>query len=458
MIETTDPPSRMADFRAAIAGFIRDRHEAKTQGMDAEAAAALASRYDYSAWLADAARRVRQIQAVTHVLKATHPDARGSSLHVAPTTLPSRSEIGTHTLGADYADDIVGNAAALDVYKFLKLQVEGRRLLDWLLQDDADLLAALDDDPAIARTWADAFKALVRPASALASHVKAKQVYWLVADDPSDDAGFHLLQPMFSSALAHAVHAEINDARFGEANTEARRAYYAKPKQSHDGVYREYRNLAVRKLGGSKPQNISQLNSERGGVNYLFNSLPPRWQAHPKNFYHIGTAFVLLKRHEGVPALLRQLRRLLEKNPKPTMETRQQREDIEQSLGMALAAFGLATQQRLPAGWTRDADCELPLYEQLWLDPGRARLAPRENHEEEDAAFASAFEWKDWPDEVATRFALEINAILRKHGLPVGDVEVRHWARQAIVEAVDWPATMRRRVTPLPSAQEATYG
>jgi CRISPR-associated protein Csy1 len=450
MIEATAPPSRTAVFRAAIAGFIRDRYAAKTKGMDEEAAAAVAPRYDYGVWLADAARRVGQIQAVTHVLKATHPDARGSSLHVPPATLPPRAEIGTHSLGADFAEDVVGNAAALDVYKLLKLPVEGRRLLDWLLQDDADLLAALDNDEKIARTWADAFKALVRPADTLASHEKAKQVYWLHAGNPTDEAGFHLLQPLFSSTLMHAVHAEINDARFGDANKEARHAYYAKPKQPHDGVYREYRNLAARKLGGSKPQNISQLNSERGGTNYLLDSLPPKWQAgEAKNFLHIDTAFLRFKRYEDVPVMLRRLCRFLEANPKPTMETRQQREAIEQSLGVALAAFGLTVQQRLSAGWTRDADCKLPLYEQLWLDPGRAQ---------DDAAFAAAYEWKDWPDEVATRFALEINAILRKRELPVGDVEVKHWAKQAIVEVVDWPATMRRRAVPLPSTQEAAHG
>jgi CRISPR-associated protein Csy1 len=456
MIEATAPPSRTAVFRAAIAGFIRERYEAKAKGKDEEEAAAVAPRYDYGVWLADAARRVGQIQVVTHVLKATHPDARGSSLHVPPATLPPRAEIGTHTLGADFAEDVVGNAGALDVYELLKLPVEGRRLLDWLLQDNADLLAALNDDPAMARAWADSFKALMRPADALTSHEKAKQVYWLHAGDPTDDAGFHLLQPLFSSTLMHAVHTEINDACFGDANKEARQA--RREKQPHDGVYLEYRNLVARILGGSNKQNIGALNVKRNGINYLLDSLPPKWQEHPKNFLHIDTAFTRFKRHENVPALLRRLCRLLQANPKPTMETRQQREAIEQSLGVALAAFGLAVQQRLPAGWTRDADCELPLCEQLWLDPGRAQLLPREDHEEEDTAFSTAYEWKDWPDEVATRFAQEINAILRKHGLPVGDVEVDHWAKQALVEVVDWPATMRRRAVPLPSAQEAAHG
>src|SRR5690606_1053760 len=113
--------ARSIVFRQAITAFIQERCEAKVKGLDAEEAASQAAKYDYHTWLADAARRVTQIQAVTHVLKATHPDARGSSLYVRPKALPQHADIGTHLLGDNYDDDIVGNAAALDVYKFLKV-------------------------------------------------------------------------------------------------------------------------------------------------------------------------------------------------------------------------------------------------------------------------------------------------------------------------------------------------
>ncbi|GHU28914.1 type I-F CRISPR-associated protein Csy1 [Betaproteobacteria bacterium] len=458
MTETTSQNSRTAAFRAAIAHFINERFEAKRKGADDATAASLAARYEYSAWLADAARRVGQIQAVTHVLKATHPDARGSSFHVTPERLPQHLEIGTHSLGEHYADDIVGNAAALDVYKFLKVEVKNRRLLDWFLQDDTDLLSALHDNKATAQEWAAAFKGLVRPSSAaLASHEKAKQVYWCCSGEPTDDAGFHLLQPLFSSTLAHAVHAEISEARFGEANAKARHAKWNK--QPHDGIYQNYHNLVANKLGGTKPQNISQLNSERGGINYLLASLPPPpWgQERPVSFLGIDSVFSHFLRSKDAYLLIQALRQLLKSNPDPTMETRIKRERIEQELGKALAAFGLEVRYRLHAGWTRNEDCKLHLSEQLWLDPERAELPPRADHEAEDIAFTQAFEWKDWPDEVATRFARELNDILHKAKLPVGDTELKHWAKQAIVDA-DWPATMQRRAVLSQSAEEQTHG
>lgn len=90
-----------------------------------------------------------------------------------------------------------------------------------------------------------------------------------------NDANYHLLAPLYASSLAHRVFQTINEERFGEAAKEARQA-------RREGLFvqqavHEYPQLVVQKLGGTKPQNISQLNSERGGNNYLLASLPPIW-------------------------------------------------------------------------------------------------------------------------------------------------------------------------------------
>jgi len=439
-------------FRAAIAGFIEARREAKLKGKDDDADTA--SKYDYATWLTDAARRVGQIQAVTHILKATHPDARGSSLHIAPSHLQQHTEIGSHLLGEDYAEDVVGNAAALDVFKLLKLDVDGRRLLDWMQAGDADLLAALSEDAEQAHSWMKAFASLVREEAQATSHPLAKQLYWLAGEDPRDDAQYHLLQPMFSSSLAHAVHADIQDARFGEANKEARQA--KRDNKPADATYRDYRDLVARKLGGTKPQNISQLNSERGGVNYLLASLPPpAWKP------GAGTSLLRLdsmfdekhgafNRFGGVRELLRALASLLKNNPDPTMETRNHRETIEQALGQELAMFGVAVRGSYTAGWTRDEACQLPLCEQLWLDPDRTELPLRDDPEhphwrEDDLAFNEAYDFGDWPDEVAGRFGRWLNGQLRKRSdklAMLGEAEMRHFARQAILD-VAWPIPLQ---------------
>lgn len=445
MSEESERSSRSERFRSAIAAFIEARREAKLKGKEDDADTA--SKYDYVTWLADAARRVGQIQAVTHVLKATHPDARGSSLHVVPDSLPQRPEIGTHVLDDDYAEDVVGNAAALDVFKFLKIEVDGRRLLNWMQAGDADLGNALHPDAVVASDWMEKFGSLVRN-PAPASHGAAKQVYWLDGETPTSNDQYHLLQPLFSSSLAHTVHADIQDARFGEGNKLARQAFRAK--ERHKAPYRDYRNLVARKLGGTKPQNISQLNSERGGINYLLASLPPRsWRQFElrslKNSNDLWTQFEYFG---DVRKLTKDLADFLLSDPAPIMETRIMREGFEQALGAYLPAFADKVHGTLEPGWTRASDCSLELCEKLWLDPDRLELPQRtdtESNAQEDREFEAAYHWGDWPDEVADRFANWLNAQLRDASLTtVSDVEYRHWARQAIVEAA-WPVPLQRR-------------
>ena len=137
------PQDRRSQFRAAIQQFLRERLEGKLDklGDDDPKRAELLVQFAPEAWLADAAKRVAQIQTVTHSLKPIHPEARGTNLYCPPASLVSRPEVGSHVLGADFAGDVVGNAAALDVHKFLRVVVEGRPLLVWLQQADADAVA-----------------------------------------------------------------------------------------------------------------------------------------------------------------------------------------------------------------------------------------------------------------------------------------------------------------------------
>lgn len=126
---TDIPQDRRAAFRTAIGRFLQERLDAKLEKLpeDDPKRHELAAQFAWSTWIDDAARRVGQIQAVTHSLKAIHPDARGTNLYCRPGQLPPRSEIGSHVLGDSFAGDVVGNAAALDVYKFLSVEVDAAR-------------------------------------------------------------------------------------------------------------------------------------------------------------------------------------------------------------------------------------------------------------------------------------------------------------------------------------------
>lgn len=393
--------------------------------------AELAAIYQPAEWLANAARRVSQLQLVTHPLKATHPDARGSSLFVSPVKLPVREEVGTHVL-ADFTSDVVGNAAALDVYKFLKLEHEGQTLLALMQAGDADLLAALSNDAEQAAVWLSTFCSITEPVGCLASHALAKQIYWPVSPDghlPNvhNDSDFHLLSILHSSALSHWLYCEIQEHRFDDEAKAARQAQ--RECKSHPRGYHEYPQLAIEKKGGTKPQNISQLNSERKGSNYLLASLPPKWGAsaiHP--LFNVDSLFVCFGRLPVVRRLLRELRNYLGKQSPAAnnLHIRNRRDTWLEAIFTELLQFGAAYSNSLPKGWSADASCRLPLEEQCWLDPYRA---------EGDEEFNKVFQWQDWPYQLAERFARWLNGSLgaerlSKHQLVLGEAEFDYWRRE----------------------------
>ena len=86
---STPDPNRSNAIRALITEFLRSRLEAKLEKLaeDDPKRSELLTQFVFTTWLEDAARRVGQIQAVTHSLKPIHPDAKGSSLFREPLSL-----------------------------------------------------------------------------------------------------------------------------------------------------------------------------------------------------------------------------------------------------------------------------------------------------------------------------------------------------------------------------------
>lgn len=421
MSEETDssPPTSL---KSLIQEFIHDRFATKTEKLapDDPAYLKLQQQFELQTWLADAARRVGQLQVVTHSLKAIHPEAKGTNLYVEPGHLHQGQLVGSHCLPTDFEGDVVGNAAALDVYKFLKLRWEGRSLLEWALENDELLIDALSEDRAEAQAWARAFADIVEPKGTPSSHARGKQIYWLVGDEPTDNAGYHLLAPLYATALTQRFYAQVspNTWFFGDHNKAARKAL--RERTAFEDGYTNYPNLAVQKLGGTKPQNISQLNSERGGQNYLLASLPPSWKSR-EVYAPMRDVFRAFKGRPDVRRVVGELKRFLETDPARNMHTRDLRDDLTAMLADELMLFTFDMHSLAP-GWTADQKCQLALEEQYWLDPGRAH---------EDAEFAEARRQSDWHDTVSSRAANWLNRELNhKSPLSFGDAEHHHWKRR----------------------------
>ncbi len=411
MSNTLSP--RAAELRDAISAFIKERSTGALKD-----ASIIDPDKRCRIWMDDAVKRVRPsktskgLQMVTHTVKGIHPGAKGTSLYRSPSSMPSLQVVGSHALGGHFDGDVIGNANILDVYKFLKLSHDGRTLLQLSLDRDPDLGSALSDVPSEAETWMAAFAGICDARENPASHTLAKQVYWLVGEDPLNDAEYHLLAPLFPSSLVHRVFKTINEDKFGEAAKAARQAM-ADGQFSEDTV-RRYPQLAKQKLGGSNPQNAGQLFAERHGDSYLLASLPPVWKpSDVASPLRVDSIFEHFKHRTEVKRIVRDLLGFLKSDPRKNIDTRNLRDGLVEKLVDELLQFA-GSLQTLEPGWSQHADCRLSAEEKIWLDPDGV----------EDAAGL------DIPEAISESFAVWLNHQLRDP-LPMGAPEYEHWCSLA---------------------------
>ncbi|MEH6669891.1 type I-F CRISPR-associated protein Csy1 [Halopseudomonas sp.] len=419
-MEGTDAAITVEEIQEVISGFIQTRLQAKLDKLkddQHDEHERLLAAHEPPIWLADAARRVLQIQQVTHAIKYIHPDARGTNLFSSGNPQASDKYVGTHVLGDLLLPDVVGNAAALDVYKFLRLEAGGRTLLSLALASHPALRNALSPDAGQADEWIQAFASLVEAKGKPASHTLAKQLYW-----PMGEGQYHLLAPLFPSSLVSTVWRTLREHRFSDEAKAARDA--RRDKVFSPRGYYEYPNVVVQKFGGTKPQNISQLNSERYGENHLLPSLPPTWtsaEVRPPLFTE--SVFVRgFASRRSVGEAMNDLRSYLQRvegiNNKPLRDGRARRVQVvfDELLQYAGELWSLEP------GWSAGPDCRLNEDEQCWLDPDRALM---------DEEFAGRCRQIDWHDNVCRRFANWFNARLSRgeRGLPVGENEALEWRR-----------------------------
>lgn len=423
--QSPSPPGESQRLKTEIARFLRDdRLQPKLDKLsedDDDKRQKLIAEHQPANWIADAAKRVTQIQQMTHAIKFTHPSADGSSLSSPGNPAAGATVVGSHVLGDKAAADVVGNAAALDVYKFLCISVDGRSLLDRAIGRDPALAEALSEDPAQAAEWMAAFAGLPEPKGSPASHKLAKQLYW-----PLGNGTYHLLAPLFSSSLSQAVHDQINPDLFSEEAELAKQAW--KKHIYCDRAYRYYPNLVLQKFGGDNPQNISLLNVRRNGANrksgsnFLLASVPPIWQSPAiRPPLKAETVFArYFERRREVRRLSEALRDYLRRvaDARNNIRIRGTRADLVTDLCGEVLHMAAELRTYLTPGWTAGPECRLNLAEQCWLDPARSQL---------DEAFATQFRRDDWKDEVCLRFGNWLNARLQTDKTHFGEAESQAW-------------------------------
>jgi CRISPR-associated protein Csy1 len=217
-------------------------------------------------WLPKAAKRAGQLLIASHPSKFTHSSAKTSPV-IAQSKPKADGFLRTGNSKAEY--DASGNAAAMDVYKFLNI----------LLADEKTVLEHLEQNTPLIQTQftlsSETYKNIrtgllvmkqTHP-KVVSTSEKVKQVYFPVGDN------YHLLSLLTPSGLIFSLKEKINQLRFSDEAKQAREDRKADKENKHG--FSELYHLTVMGYGGTKPQTVSVMNSKNGGTAYLLPSQPP---------------------------------------------------------------------------------------------------------------------------------------------------------------------------------------
>ncbi|WP_297481973.1 type I-F CRISPR-associated protein Csy1 [uncultured Photobacterium sp.] len=358
--------------------------------------------FNVQTWLTSAAVRAKQISLATHAVKFTHGSAKGSNILV----LASSADVAYLDSSAIVAPavDAVGNAAALDVAKLLQLDDGDATLAVYLSQGDDHVLRPLASCDEQCQLWADGLRQALEVKTP-SSHTLAKQIYFPIGDNQ-----YHLISPLYSSALAHELFHQVQHSRFSDEMKAARDA--RKKNQPSDMDVVRYPDLAVTISGGSKPQNISQLNSKRYGKTYLFPCTAPDWQSQYQPPMFGVNWFDSREVGRNTYYLIKLLAEFLVK-VKPldsNIRIRQRRDQLADQILDSILTLAVSHQTNM-SGWSETS--ELSQAQQCWLDPQAGHLYNG-----------------DWQTEVSRDFGLWLNNRLEKASqqqLMLGSEALQHW-------------------------------
>ncbi len=233
------------------------------------------SKFSLQEWLPDASKRAGQISISTHPCRFSHPSSRKNK-NGTTTSIIYNGEFTKDGLlrsgnVKDLESDALGNAAVLDVYKFLNLELEdGKKLIEHIKEESDIAKDLLSIDTASYEELRDGFLAMIESKdSQIITSSKIKQVYFPIANGE-----YHLLSLITNSAIVFKLRKIIDDLKFSKESTAFRDAR-RDGKCIEEKEYKELYDLVMIGYGGSNHQNISVLNTKYGGKAYLLPSMPP---------------------------------------------------------------------------------------------------------------------------------------------------------------------------------------
>ena len=225
----------------------------------------LENQFSPAVWLPDAAKKISWLTMSSHPSKFSHPEAKTSSV-IAKNNKANDGYLRSGNV--DYELDFSGTAGALNVSTFLTLKAEdGKNILDHLEIDSWEVKDALSIPTATYEDLKRDFLSIKQSNTSNKTDRLVKQVYFPVENS------YHLLSILTPSGLLTKVKSQIDRILSSEKTKEAKEC--RKKNEFHETGYDDIFDLTILGYGGSKPLNISMLNSQNFGRSYLLSSLPP---------------------------------------------------------------------------------------------------------------------------------------------------------------------------------------
>jgi CRISPR-associated protein Csy1 len=223
-------------------------------------------------WLPNAAKRAGQISISTHPCTFSHPSSRKNINGYTSSIIADSKPINDGYLRSGNViveADALGNAAALDVYKFLMLKMDDGQTLLTHIEQDTDLARQLLNLKTESYdALKDGFLAMINSDTDNVTSSKIKQVYFPVNND------YHQLSLLSASGVMFELRKRVDNIRFSDETKVAR--VCEENNEIYESGYKQVVNITTIGYGGTKPQNISVLNNQYGGKVHLLSSEPPK--------------------------------------------------------------------------------------------------------------------------------------------------------------------------------------
>lgn len=372
--------------------------------------------------------KVKGISVVTHSGKGIHSAIKNCAINYFLQSKPEKQGYVSSATPINLTFDCTNNAARVtSVFKFLNQKVlDDITIFQLIIEEHSEFVNALSDDLEKANLYLTALKeSLVTDFKNLKASDLNKQIFWPNSQESylsQQESNYRLLIPLYPNSLCYTVFEKIQS-RNSVENKKARIERSNKDVQHNS--YFTFKDIAILKLGGTKPLNVSQLNQFQIGRNYLLPSLPPKFEKSqfPSIRKQQKTIFSKSLQYfcrDGFKLLFEVVQ-----SPINVVEVRDKRKKAFNEILQGVFQFVRHIQTTMPVGWS--CDSSLNMAQKLWLDPKRVDL-------EGEIDFKEKYELNSWLLDLKNQFAFWVQTILKNRFDNIkeqfSDPEYREWIRE----------------------------